>query len=391
MTERKLNLMIIAGEASGDLHGAALCRELAELRPGLSIYGMGGEKMKDAGVELIQKIERTGVVGFWEVYKDLGRYRRIFNRMVAELERRRPDGVVLIDYPGFNIRFARQAHQRGIKVIYYISPQVWAWGKGRVKKLEKFVDKMLVIFEFEKEFYRSSSLPVEFVGHPLADNLPVELSRDSAREKLKLNNQPLIGLLPGSRTSELKNILPLLVATAKRIRDELPGAEFIIPLNSPSLEKTVRPYLSRLSFPIRLEIGRSREVLSAADLVIAASGTVTLEAAASATPLIVVYKLSFFTWILARVLIKVPYISLVNLVGGGEIVPEYLQYQATPPRVARCALRLLSHPEEREEMIKRFSDVCRKLGPPGAARRSAAAVLATLNPDKNTLLDQPTR
>ena len=372
--------MIIAGEASGDLHGAALCRELFKLHPDLSIYGMGGEKMKDSGVELIQEIERTGVVGFWEVYKDLGHYRRIFKNMEKELERRHPDGVILIDYPGFNIRFARQAHRRGIKVIYYISPQVWAWGAGRVRKLEKYVDKMLVIFDFEKDFYRSSSLPVEFVGHPLVDNFPVELDRDSARTGLKLKDHPLIGLLPGSRASEQEKLLPLLVETAAMIRQELPSAEFVIPLASSSLEKSARPYLSELSFPIRLQLGQSREVLAAADLVIAASGTVTLEAAASATPLIVVYKISLFSWLLARLLIKVPYISLVNLVGGGEIVPEYIQFQATPDRVARRALRLLSRPEEREKMIKRLSEVRRKLGPPGASRRAAAAVLAMLNP-----------
>ena len=374
--------MIIAGEPSGDLHGADLCRELFKLRDDLSLFGMGGEKMKEAGVELIQEIGRTGVVGFWEVYKDLGHYRRIFKKMVEEMDARRPDGVILIDYPGFNIRFARQAHRRGIKVIYYISPQVWAWGAGRVRKLEKFVDKMLVIFDFEKEFYRSSPLPVEFVGHPLVDNFPTALNRDSARPGEKEKDQPLIGLLPGSRALELEKLLPLLVKTAALIRQELPSAEFVIPLASAALEKSARPYLSGLSFPIRIKIGPSREVLTATDLVIAASGTVTLEAAACATPLIVVYKLSLFSWLLAHFLIKVPYISLVNLVGGEQIVPEYLQFQATPRRVARRALRLLSHPEEREEMIERLSEVRRKLGPPGAARRAAAAVLATLNSDK---------
>ncbi len=381
LTKKNIKLMIIAGEASGDLHGGDLCRELIKLQPGLSLFGMGGEKMKDAGVELIQEISRTGVVGFWEVYKDLGHYRRIFKKMVAELDNHRPDGVILIDYPGFNIRFARQAHRRGIKVIYYISPQVWAWGAGRVRKLEQSVDKMLVIFDFEKEFYRDSSLPVEFVGHPLVDNFPADLSRGSASPGLKAKDRPWIGLLPGSRATELEKLLPLLVKTAALIRQELPTAEFVLPLASPSLEKIVLPYLSGLSFPIHLRIGRSREVLAAADLVIAASGTVTLEAAAAATPLIVVYKISLFSWLLARFLIKVPYISLVNLVGGEEIVPEYLQFQATPPRVARRVLRLFSHPEEREEMIKRLMEVRRKLGPPGAARRAAAAVLATLNPD----------
>ena len=379
MTGRKLNLLVIAGEPSGDLHGAALCRELSRIRPGLSLRGMGGEKMAAAGVELIQEISGTGVVGFWEVYKNLGRYRRIFKKMTAELDRHRPDGVILIDYPGFNIRFARQARRRGVKVIYYISPQVWAWGAGRVRRLEKYVDKMLVIFAFEKEFYRESSLPVEFVGHPLADGFsPVE-DRQSAQAALKAEGRPLIGLLPGSRVSELEKLLPLLVDTAALIRRELPAAEFIMPLAADSQEHLARSYLSGLSFPIRLETGRSGEVLAAADLVIAASGTVTLEAAAAGVPLIVVYKTSLFSWILGRFLIKVPYISLVNLVQREEVVPEYIQFQATPDRVARRALRLLSQTGEREKMVRSLGEVRRKLGLPGAARRAAAAVLETLD------------
>ncbi len=368
-------IMIIAGETSGDIHGGRLCRELKQLDPEIRLFGMGGERMAAAGVELVQEIEKTGVVGFWEVYKDIGRYRKIFHHLVRVLEDRRPRAVILIDYPGFNLRFARRAHQRGVKVIYYISPQLWAWGKRRVKKVRRFVDRMIVIFRFEKEFYRRQGVEAVWVGHPLAASLDRSPDRESARKILKTTGTPVIGLLPGSRKSEIARILPVLLQTAGRISRDFPEAEFLLPAAAAGLRPPINDCLRASPVRVRTEEGLTREILAGADLLLAASGTVTLEAALFATPLIIIYRLSFFTWLFIRMMIRIPHIGLVNIVAGKEIVPEFIQYRARPDRIAREAKKILSRPEIRERMTQELAGVGRALGEPGSSRRAARACL----------------
>lgn len=366
--------MIVAGEHSGDIHGGRLCRELKDLAPDLKLFGMGGRRMEDAGVELVQPIEKTGVVGFWEVYKDLGHYRKIFNNLVRIMEEREPRAVILIDYPGFNLRFARQAHRRGIKVIYYISPQLWAWGKRRIKKVQRFVGLMVVIFKFEKEFYRDYGVNAIWVGHPLAGTIDRSLDRTSARKVLKTTGSPIIGLLPGSRKAEINKILPILLATAARIRSEFPSAEFFLPIAADDLRPLAESWLQSSSVPIRTEDGAGPEIIAAADLLLAASGTVTLEAALWSTPLLIVYKLSFLSWLFARLMIRIPHIGLVNIVAGRKVVPEFIQHQAQPELIARTAREILTHPETRERMIRELKTVALALGEPGSSRRAARAI-----------------
>jgi len=380
---KELSLMIIAGETSGDIHGGKLCHQILRMNPGAKLFGMGGSRMAEAGVELFHEIGHTGVVGFWEVYKDIGRYRRIFKNLVALLEEKKPDAVVLIDYPGFNIRFARQAHRRGFRVIYYISPQVWAWGKRRIKKLERFVDRMVVIFEFEKIFYRPYRLKVDFVGHPLVDSLTSDLDSDEIRKRFGLEEGPIIGLLPGSRKSEMQKVLPILIRTAREISKQRPETSFLLPLASPELRPLAEKELEAESTPIRILEGQVQPVLAVADLAIMASGTVTLEGAAFSTPMIIVYKLSIFSWIIARLLIKIPYIGLVNVIAGRRIIPEFLQFKARPEQIAREALMILSRPEIRRTMIGHLERVREKLGRPGASARAARAVLNAAGAAKN--------
>lgn len=382
MNPKNKSIMIIAGEPSGDLHGGNLSRQLKVLNPDVRLFGMGGERMEEAGVELVQEIARTGVVGFWEVFKDIGRYRRIFYDLVEVMKKRRPDAVVLIDYPGFNIRFARRAHLLGSKVIYYISPQVWAWGRRRIKKLKRFVDKMVVIFEFEKEVYRTSGLDVEFVGHPLIDTLEPEARRGGERLRLELRGEPVIGLLPGSRRSEVERLLPLLLKTAEIIQRRLNRAVFALALASPSLRPLAEKCRQASKVRVRLLEGQTRALLAASDLVIVASGTATLEAAVFGTPMIIVYKLNFFSWLLTRALIKIPYIGLANVVYGEKIVPEYIQFRAWPARIARRAVDILNQSPVKERMIEQLSVVRERLGTPGASRRAALAVLSTIGSDR---------
>lgn len=379
--DRTNEIMIVAGEPSGDIHGGKLARELKELAPRLRLFGMGGERMEAAGVELVQRIGNTGVVGFWEVYKDIGRYRKIFRDLVRVLEERRPRAVILIDYPGFNLRFARQAHDRGIRVIYYISPQLWAWGKRRIRKVKRYVDRMVVIFGFEKSFYRRHGIEADWVGHPLVGTLDHSLEQAGCRRRLGISGSPVIGILPGSRKSEIENILPVLLASAAELKKEFPGAEFLLPVAAADLKPLVQGILESASVPVRTEDQAGQEIIAAADLLLAASGTVTLEAAIFATPLIIVYKLSFFTWFFIRMMIRIPYIGLVNIVAGKKIVPELIQYGARPAAIARTARAILTRPELRDRMIGELRRVGRDLGEPGSSRRAARVILKAIGDD----------
>jgi lipid-A-disaccharide synthase len=334
--------------------------------------------MEAAGVELVRRIEKTGVVGFWEVYKDIGRYRKIFRDLVGVMEKRRPRAVILIDYPGFNLRFARQAHNRGIKVVYYISPQLWAWGKRRIKKVQRFVDRMVVIFSFEKDFYRRHGVEADWVGHPLVGTLDRSLDQSGCRRKLGITGSPVIGLLPGSRKSEVTKILPVLLSAGGEIKNNFPNAEFLLPVATADLRALVEEYLKSAPVPVRTEEGAGQEIIAAADLLLAASGTVTLEAAVFATPLIIVYRLSFFTWFFIRMMIRIPYIGLVNIVAGKKIVPELIQYGARPATIARTAREILTAPETRERMIRELKQVGLALGEPGSSRRAARAILKAI-------------
>jgi lipid-A-disaccharide synthase len=372
------SIMVLAGEPSGDLHGANLCREILRLSPGTRLFGMGGKRMASAGVEIVQGIEETGVVGFWEVFKNLKRFRSIFRRLLGILEERRPSAVVLIDYPGFNLRFACAAHARGRTVIYYISPQVWAWGVRRVRKLKECVDKLVVIFEFEKEFFRPYALDAEFVGHPLLDALGSVPGKEEARRRLNLSGSPVIALLPGSRPAELDRHLPLLLESGELIRKRFPGVVFAVSLASSALLPAAEAHLKRSGLGAMIVRGQNQTVLAAADLALVTSGTATLEAAVLGTPMIIVYRLAFFSWLIARSLIKIPYIGLANVVYGKKIVPEYVQFDARPERIARRALTILENPSLRGAMASRLKAVREKLGTPGASERAARAVLAAL-------------
>jgi lipid-A-disaccharide synthase len=372
-------LLIVAGEASGDLHGARLIAELERLAPGVATFGLGGAEMRRAGCETLADSAEISVVGITEVLRVLGRARQIFAAILAEVDRRPPKAAVLIDFPDFNLRLARELKRRGIPVLYYISPQVWAWRRRRVKTIAKVVDRMLVLFPFEVDFYRQAGVPAVHVGHPLVDEVPELPSAWDHPPASAGSREPFrIALLPGSRRSEVEALLPTMLAAVRLLAGELPIQVRLILAPSVPRELVDEPIeLAGLGLEV-VENDRFRAVADS-HLALCASGTATLEVGLLTTPAIVVYKLGTWTYLLARLLVRLPDIALVNLVLGRRVVPELIQGAARPERIAAEARRLLSDPTAVSRMRRALSELRGRLGEGGASRRAASEVASFLD------------
>lgn len=332
--------------------------------------------MKAAGVEILFDIEHMAIVGFAEVLSQFKRLRQIFLKTGRMIMTQKLDALILIDYPGFNLRLAAHLRKRKTRfpIIYYISPQVWAWGEGRVKRIAKLVDKMLVVFPFETEIYRARGLPVEFVGHPLLDVIGEGEAGGKLAADLDISpSKPLIGLLPGSRRQEVMRLLPLMLKAAKLMKKER-DLRFILPRASTISSQEIDSFLSP-DLEVKVVTGKTYPVMASADLLLVASGTATLEAACLGTPMLIVYKVSFLSWLVTKPLIKIPHLGLVNVVAGRKVVPEFLQFAAQPGRIAAAALSLLEDKDRRELMKEDLKAVRAKLGRPGASQRAARLVL----------------
>ena len=370
-------ICIIAGEASGDLHGASLIKALRQGPEAFTFFGLGGPDLERSGLEMVYP-PPLNIVGFTEVLKKIFHIWKAYQKVKEALKQRKPDLIILIDYPDLNLRLARIAHQLHIPVLYYISPQVWAWRPGRIRTIARYVDRLAVILPFEKEFYSPWGVNVDFVGHPLLDGLGPSLLRQGSLPA-PAQDRPLIGLLPGSRPTEVKAILPVLLESAVRLTREMNQAiEFILPvaatLEEGLIRKMIAPYLEK-GLPIQLVMEDSRQALAACHHAIVASGTVTLEAAILGVPILIVYKVSPLNYWIARHLIRVPYIGLVNWVAGRKIIPELIQEQAQPEAIAEASKRFLRDPgyyrQVREELLR----VRDSLGGPGASARVAKIAL----------------
>ena len=368
-------IFIVTGEASGDLHGAHLMRSLKKRLPQAQMFGVGGAHLAAEGVTLVSSSDELAVVGVTEVLKKLKTDYAVFKKLSRFLKDERPDLLILVDYPDFNLRLAKVAHKLGIRVVYYISPQVWAWRSSRVKLIQKIVTKMIVIFPFEQEFYRRHGVEVEWVGHPLVETVRSSLTKTDFCQQHALDpNTPLLGLLPGSRESEVERLLPLMLDTAQRIQDQQPETQFLLPVAS-SLSRSSS--FSALPEWITQIHGQTYEAIAAADVVITASGTVTVETTLLETPMLITYIVSPLTFWIGYFFIKVRQIGMVNLIAGKEVAKEFIQKYATPDAVAQEALRLLRNPAAREEIRRELRAVREKLGEPGATDR-AANVIADL-------------
>ncbi len=380
MTIAPRELLVVAGEASGDLHGARLITELRRRVPDLAAFGLGGDEMRAAGLEAVAHSSEISVVGITEVLKILPRAREVFADLLREVDRRRPALAVLIDFPDFNLRLARKLKERGLEVLYYISPQVWAWRRGRVKTIARLVDRMLVLFPFEVDFYREHGVDVVHVGHPLVDEVPVlpqAWDRDEPAGGPLFEGPYRIALLPGSRRSEVESLLPTLLEAVRRLAAELPVEVRII--RAPTIPPELVDEAVELA-GLQVEIVAEDRFAAVADshLALCASGTATLEVGLLGTPMIMVYRLASWTYLLAKLMVHLPNVSLVNLVLGRRVVPELIQGEANPRRIAAEAARLLTGAGERGRMREALAEVRGRLGEGGASRRAAAEVAAML-------------
>ncbi len=370
-------ILIVTGEASGDLHGAHLVKALKELSPALQIVGVGGASMRAAGAELVKDIPQLdvmGLIGLSAVKTMLQRISRIRTLIKSE----RWDLVVLIDNPGLNFHFARVARACGLKVLYYIAPQVWAWRRGRMRWIQQRVDHVLAILPFEEPLYKQAGVRCTFVGNPLLDEVAPSYDRHALRRQFGLSDAgPVIGLFPGSRKGELLEHIPLLLETVQRLAERHPAIQFILAQASSIQDEFLADLLKASPVPIRVFRNQASEVMAASDLLVVKSGTSTLQAAVVGTPMILFYRASsWLTHRLARLLILVPWIGLANLVAGRGIVPELIHDEATPERLVQETERLLADPRAYEDMKAALLSVRRALGTPGASRRAAEAVLA---------------
>lgn len=382
--EKNPKVLIIAGEASGDLHGSNLVRAMKRQVSDLDVFGIGGDRMAAVGVRLIYHSSEVNFLGFVEVIRHLPFIRKMMQRMLDALQTEQPDLVVLIDYPGFNLRYAERIRKLNLPqmpaIFYYISPQVWAWHQSRVPKIAQLVDRMAVIFPFEVEIYEKVGLDTHFVGHPLLETLKITMNRLEFCRQHDLNpEQPILGLLPGSRRQEIERLLPVMIASVQRLSQQLPEVQFVLGVAETLPTDLIPSYLASCPVNITLVAGQNYEMINAADVMLVKSGTSTLETAIIGTPMIIIYKVNWLSYTLARLLVRIPNIGMANVVAGKRVVPELVQHQANVENIAALAHHLLTHPEKRQAMRQALEVVQTKLGDPGASDNAARLALELID------------
>jgi len=378
---RPPRILISAGEASGDRLGAGLLRR----RPDADLLGMGGDEMAAAGVRLVQHASEVAVMGFFEVLTHLPALRRAMARLDRCLQEERPDLVVPIDFPDFNLRLAERAHRARLPVVYYVSPQIWAWRKRRLLRIKRLVRRMLVLFPFETEFYESEGVPVTFVGHPAADRAAAAHDPDALLRGAGLDPaREVVALVPGSRRIEVERILPTLLRSAELVRARRSGVQFVVPLAGTVPRTLVEARIRSARLPDTVVHGADfPEILAACQAGAVTSGTASLEAALVGLPMVVVYRVRWPSYLLARALVRVDHAALPNLVAGRRIVPELIQHELRPEAVAHHLLGYLESPDRTAVVRKELAEVRRRLGEPGAFDRAAEAVLAEIGPERD--------
>jgi lipid-A-disaccharide synthase len=380
MSSKGQNLLVIAGEVSGDMHAAHVIADLRKRLPGLNVWGIGGDRMKEQGAELLYHTRDMSVLGLVEVLKRYGFFRRVFHETLRKVDEHKPQAALLIDYPGFNLRLAAELKKRGVKIVYYVCPQVWAWHRSRIPKMAKIIDKLLVIFPFEVEIFSGTGLDVQFVGHPLVEEAQAVFQ--GPEKTLPWPSSLRVALLPGSRRQELERLLPPMLEAAALLEKELPDAGFLLPAASPEMLNLAHSIISRATRrPSRLEIveGVTRHVLRQARAAWVASGTATLETALMECPMVVVYKTAWMTYEAGKRLVRVPHLGMVNLLAGRELCPELIQHAVTPEKLVTAIRPLLSDTPQRAEMVAGLLKVKSSLGTGGAAGNVAKALSEELS------------
>jgi lipid-A-disaccharide synthase len=369
-------VLIIAGETSGDLHGASLMRSMLQREPDLSFRGIGGSRMIEAGLDASRHVREMNFMGFFEVIRHLPMIRRTLRDLAALLDSWKPHLVILIDYPGFNLKFAPEVKARRIPLMYYISPQLWAWHESRVELIRKYVDRMVVLFEFEREFYRGHGIEADFVGHPLLDLVHPSGERAAFRRSLGAENTPLIGFLPGSRKQEIRRILPAMAESLPRITAAIGAARGVLGC-APDLDDSLyRPFLKNSGLiPLR---EKTYDIMAHSDALVVTSGTATLEAGISGTPMVIVYRTSPLTYAIGKRLVKIGNIGLINIVAGSRIVPELHQNAVTPDHIAAQVTKFLKDMQLHTTTSQNLARARTKLGASGASERAAAVAMNLL-------------
>ncbi|MGZ6275438.1 MAG: lipid-A-disaccharide synthase [Syntrophales bacterium] len=376
----KKQIMIVAGEASGDLHGGNLVKAMHKIDPEIRFYGVGGRNLKAAGAELTADAAEMAVVGLTEVVSKLGFILKILAQLKASLKKDRPDLLILIDYPDFNLPLARAAKKYGIKVFYYISPQVWAWRRGRIGEIKEIVDKMAVILPFEAELYKDAGVDATFVGHPLLDVVRTKYSRKEALIKFDLREGvTTVGILPGSRQSEVTRLLPVMLGAAEIIQEKIKSVQFVLPLADTLDIAFVSQIIAKYPVAVRLIPNEVYDVIGCTDTAMVASGTATLETALMETPMVIIYKVSAPSYYVGRMVINVDHIGLVNIIAGKEIVPELIQFEASPEKIAAEVMDILATKERMESMKAELKKIRDMLGSHGAAERVARMTYDMIN------------
>lgn len=368
-------VLIIAGEASGDLHGSNLVRELARLDPGLRFFGVGSSRMREAGVTLLADASSISVVGITEVVTHLFTIYGVYAKLRRFIREERPDLLILIDFPDFNLRVGAVAKKAGVPVLYYVSPQVWVWRKGRIRTIARIAELMVPVFPFEVGLYERSGVPVRYAGHPLLDIVRSRFTPEEARRELGLDPaRRTVAILPGSRNSEIRNLLPDMLGAARILLDRHPGLQFVLPAAPTLGSGALLPFLEAAGAPVKLVDGRVYDVLRAADAAMVASGTATLETGLMSVPMVILYRVSRLTALIVGMLASFDHVGLVNIVGGKRIVPELLQNDVSAQNIADELDAILSDPARSARIRTELSDVRRHLGEEGTSARVAAIV-----------------
>jgi lipid-A-disaccharide synthase len=370
---KSMTVYFVAGEVSADNHGAALMRSLRALDPELKFIGRGGPKMQQvAGAQFKNWIGDAAVLGLWEVLRKYGYFRKQFRQTLTEIQESKPEALVLIDYPGFNLRLARALRRqtRSLKSIYYISPQVWAWNRGRIKKMARFIDLMLCIFPFETDLYAASGLRAVFVGHPMIERLETQ--------KIETHRDPnLVGLFPGSRLREVRKIFPVMIEAARRLLQFNPTLRFQVAAASEELAREMNEQLTD-RHAMGIIVNQTAAIMQRAFVGIVASGSATLEAAYFGMPFALIYKVAWPTYVAARLVVNVDFLGMPNLLAAKEVVPEFIQHEAKPDAIVNAVRLLMENSSARDRMISDFGAIITKLGGTGASERAAQAILEEL-------------
>lgn len=356
-------IVIIAGEESGDIHAASFIKELKKIYPNVQLSGIGGKRMQELGVEIVNDLANYGVTGLTEVFKQIFKIKKAFTDIKKHLIATRPDLLILVDYPGFNLRLAKYAKQTlGLKIIYYISPQIWGWKMNRINTIRANIDKMAVILPFEKPIYQNANVPVEFVGHPFVNTVSVSKSSQEIKEIFNLDPTKLIcAMLPGSRKNEIKQLMPVLSKTAKNLLKIHPNLHFVIPIAESIDKRTISSYLGQLEKNFTLIDGQAIETIACSDIAVVCSGTASFECALLLKPMCIIYKVSWLTYYAATKFILVKFLGLCNLLANKMIVPELLQYDCNPTELTKTVSELIKNTELTEKMLNNLQKVKQEL------------------------------